>query len=226
MVKFILVLKIRLIIYNGIETPSFIATKDESVDFRRKYLGLDQEKIVIGVVGRISRWKGQSLALKAFDKLQKVNPNVILLIIGSPPLGQEQYLINLTNEIESNNLGDKVKILPFMQDIWSYWSCIDIAVVPSTEPEPFGLVAVEAMIAGKPVVAAKHGGLLEIIKHQQTGLFFEPNNSDELYSALKLIVDNNDLRDFLGRNGQKSVIERFTIDNYVLNFVNLYQKEK
>lgn len=213
------------IIYNGVELPANSFTEKGDEDFASNNFKFQSETIVIGLVGRISRWKGQILLLNAFEKLIIENANVHLLFIGSPPKDQEYYLENLKSEIESKSLGKKVSILPFTANIWKYWSSIDIAVVPSTEPEPFGLVAVEAMLMGKPVVAAAHGGLVEIIDHNITGLLFEPNNVEELFSSLKLLVNNESLRNSLGLKGQKSVSERFTIDKYVHKFIELYQKE-
>ena len=62
---------------------------------------------------------------------------------------------------------------PTKNEIWNYYDVLDISVVPSTEPEPFGLVATESMLSMKPVVAANHGGLSEIIVNNETGFFFE-----------------------------------------------------
>lgn len=212
------------IIYNGIEKPNKSYNLDEINNFRAEEMGLASDALLIGIVGRISRWKGQLLLLEAFEKLQKENTKVNLLIIGSPPHDQDHYLSDLKNAIVSKGLEDKVQIYPFSSEIWKYWSSIDIAVVPSTEPEPFGLVAIEAMLIGKPVIAAAHGGLIEIIEHETTGLLFTPNNINELYLSLKSLTDDATLRSSLAKNGQNSVLDRFTIDKYVLSFVKLYQK--
>lgn len=211
------------IIYNGIEMPDKSYSFEEINNFRVNELKLPSDALVIGIVGRISRWKGQQLLLEAFEKLQKENERLYLLIIGSPPSGQDHYLSNLSAEILTKGLGHKVHIYPFTQEIWKYWLSIDIAVVPSTEPEPFGMVAIEAMLVGKPVVAAGHGGLLEIIEHKRTGLLFDPNNVDDLFASLKLLMDDEVLRNSLGANGKKSVLEQFTINNYIQNFVDIYQ---
>lgn len=211
------------IIYNGIEKPSRSYDLEEINNFRAQEINLASDALVIGIVGRISRWKGQVLLLEAFEKLQKENTKVNLLIIGSPPLGQGHYLSDLTDKIISKGLEDKVQIHPFTPEIWKYWSSIDIAVVPSTEPEPFGLVAIEAMLIGKPVIAAAHGGLTEIIEHKETGWLFKPNDLNDLYSALKQLIENKPLRDRLGYNAKADVEDRFSKEKYVQNFSNLYK---
>lgn len=211
------------VIYNGVDKPNKIYTLDEINNFKLNEMKLSSETIVVGIVGRISRWKGHLLLLEAFEKLRLQNSNVFLLVIGSPPLDQTHFLSNLEKEIFSKKLNEFVKIIPFSKDIWKYWAIIDIAVVPSTEPEPFGLVAVEALLSKKPVIVAGHGGLLEIIEHQKTGLLFEPNNVDSLMRAIQLLISDQALSAELGINGQKSVLQKFTTQKYVNNFVELYQ---
>lgn len=211
------------IIYNGIEKPNKSYNLDEINNFRAEEMGLASDALLIGIVGRISRWKGQLLLLEAFEKLQTENAKIYLLIIGSPPPDQDHYLSDLKNAIVSKGLEDKVQIHPFTLEIWKYWASIDIAVVPSTEPEPFGLVAIEAMLLGKPVIAAAHGGLTEIIEHKETGWLFKPNDVNNLYSALKQLIENKTLRKKLGSNAKVNVEDRFSIEKYVQNFSNLYK---
>ena len=87
--------------------------------------------------------------------------------------------------------------------------------MPSTEPEPFGLVAVEAMLAQKPVIASNHGGLTEIIKDKQTGLLFEPNNIQQLISSIEVLINDKDLRIQMGERGYKRAIEEFSIQKHI-----------
>lgn len=211
------------VIYNGVENSSPKYSNKTIKDFRKHQLKIEDEKIIIGLVGRISRWKGQILLLDAFEKLQQKFSNIHLVFVGSPPQDQHFFLSQLKNSIAAKNLESKVSIFPFTEDIEKYWASIDIAVVPSTEPEPFGLVAVEAMQKGKPVVAANHGGLVEIITHNKTGLLFEPNQLDELCSSLELLINNADLRTSLGKNGCAFVKDHFSVDDYVHHFVQRYK---
>ncbi|RLD39202.1 MAG: hypothetical protein DRI74_01560 [Bacteroidetes bacterium] len=211
------------IIYNGIEKPDKLYSLEEINHFKKEEMNLASDTLVIGMVGRISRWKGQILLLEAFEKLQKETSGVYLLIVGSPPPGQEHYLLDLKNLIISKGLETYVQIHPFSPEIWKYWSSIDIAVVPSTEPEPFGLVAIEAMLMGKPVVAAAHGGLTEIIEDKKTGWLFKPNDKNNLYAGLKQLTRDKTLRNKLGKNAKIDVEKRFSKEKYVQNFSELYK---
>jgi glycosyltransferase involved in cell wall biosynthesis len=213
-----------IVIYNGIESNPISYSVDEIRSFREKELKIPPHSLVLGVVGRISRWKGQKLLLDAFENLQTEFDNLYLLIIGSPPPGQEHFLIDLEQSIANKGLSEKVQLHPFTRDIWKFWSAIDIASVTSTEPEPFGLVAVEAMFSGIPVVAANHGGLTEIIEHEKTGILFEPGNSQALSNAIKLLINNNLKRNKIALAGKKYAKENFSSELYIRNFVDFYTK--
>ncbi|MBN2237437.1 MAG: glycosyltransferase family 4 protein, partial [Bacteroidales bacterium] len=211
------------VIYNGILKPNTIEAKLDVLQINQNH-AIRSNHLVIGLVGRISRWKGQILLLNAFEILQKKYPKLILLYLGSPPPNQEFFLENLEKEVESKNLKNSVRIIPYTENIWDYWKRIDIAVVPSTEPEPFGLVAVEAMLSAKPVVVAGHGGLTEIIEHEKTGILFKPNDVISLTEQLETLIQDPEKRKRLGENGKLFAESRFTNQTYVESFFNLYEK--
>jgi len=208
------------VVLNGFDRLTSVSSPEEISDFRKKYYNASKTDIIIALVGRISRWKGQQLLLNAFSKIE--NLNVKLAFVGSAPPNQEFFLESLQEKIKEYRLEEKVVILPFQNDIWKVWDSIDIAVVPSTEPEPFGLVAIEAMLASKPVVAACHGGLKEIVIDNETGFLIEPNDENVLKEMLaKLVVDKN-LREDMGSKGNEKARESFSLKRYVEDFVKLY----
>jgi glycosyltransferase involved in cell wall biosynthesis len=155
------------------------------------------------------------LLLEAFNKLVKTHQNIRLVYIGSTPPNQEHFLDSLKDKIKNYDLIQKVNIIPFQDNIHQFWQCIDIAVVSSTEPEPFGMVAIEAMMAKKPVIAANHGGLMEIVVNNETGFLVEPNNKDALKDALEKLITNPELRNSFGEKGFQRAIENFSIQKYV-----------
>ena len=210
------------VIWNGLEAPQKYITKEEKALIRLKYYNSKPDEIVIGLIGRISRWKGQLFLLNSFIKAAKNQPNLKLVFIGSPPPNQEEFLENLNNNIKKNQISNQVLIIPFQENIFSFWQSIDIAIVPSTEPEPFGLVAVEAMLAQKPVIAANHGGLPEIVIDGQTGILFEPNNEDELTKAIQYLVNNPKTRIEMGENGRQRAVQTFSIASYIQNLENIF----
>lgn len=212
------------VIWNGIEIKEpTISDLDRAIIKRDLFLSSTNE-IIIALVGRISRWKGQMLLLDAFYKLSENFSNIKLVFIGAPPPNQEGFQEDLENKIVNYKLEKSVLIIPFQNDIFKIWQSIDIAVVPSTEPEPFGLVAIEAMLAKKPVIASNHGGLSEIVLNDETGFLIEPNNKEELIIKLTNLIENEILRNEMGKKGFDRVVSKFSINQYVNSFEELFKK--
>ena len=210
------------VILNGFDRLQPKSTNEEVLAFRLNYFNASADDIVIALVGRISRWKGQQLLLDAFFDLTKEIPNIKLAFVGSAPPNQEIFRESLEQSIQQYNLQQKAMIIPFQNDIWKIWDSIDISAVPSTEPEPFGLVAIEAMLASKPVVAANHGGLKEIVINNVTGYLFENKNQSDLKAALQKLISNKPLRVSLGEKGHQRAIDEFSLNEYISNFESLY----
>jgi glycosyltransferase involved in cell wall biosynthesis len=213
-----------LVIWNGIDVNITEISASEVLEIRTNKFLLQSNEIVIALVGRISRWKGQMILLEAFNKLAQKTENIKLIFVGAPPPNQENFQYDLEDRIKTYHLESKVLILPFQNDIHKIWQAIDIAVVPSTEQEPFGMVAIEAMLAKKPIVASNHGGLKEIILQNETGFLVTPNREQELISALEKLIQSELLRKQMGENGQQRVIKEFSVAHYVSCFENFFDK--
>lgn len=204
-----------IVIYNGIEanTQNLIPLKED--------FGYSTQDLILTLVGRISRLKGHKWLLSTcINKLYK-DLNIKLLFVGSPVEGQEYYLDEIDEIILKNKLTDRVKILPFTKDLSQVWSITDIAIMPSTEAESFGLVALEAMLAKKPVIGSNHGGLTEIIVNNETGFLVEPNNETKLAEAISKLIENPELRKQLGEKGYQRAINEFSVATYVNKFEKL-----
>lgn len=212
-------------VWNGLDIEEkYNSSQEEKKAIRKDFFKVDDNQIVIGLIGRINSWKGQQLLLDAFNVIANDFPEIKLVFVGSPPPGQDYFLHNLEHKIEEFKLKDRVEIVPFQQNIWLFWDAIDIAVVPSTEPEPFGMVAIEAMAAKKPVIAANHGGLTEIVIPNNTGFLFEPSNKNDLANYLKELIENPDKRSQFGENGFKRVNEVFSMKNHVQKIENIFEE--
>jgi len=210
------------VVLNGIEAPQNSLSAKERNEFRIDNFNSNPNETVIALIGRISRWKGQLILLKVFYNLNLIKTNIKLVFVGSPPPNQEFFLEELKNKIEEYKLTDKVVIVPFQNEINKVWQSIDIAIIPSIEPEPFGLVAVEAMLAKKPIIGSNHGGLTEIILNGKTGFLVEPNNDKSLFEAIQKVIENPSLRAEFGQNGYDRAINEFSAEKYVLSFEFLF----
>ncbi|MCW1146897.1 glycosyltransferase family 4 protein [Flavobacterium lacisediminis] len=213
-----------IVIWNGIEISMPKIGLSEISEIRTNLFSSQTNEIVIALVGRISRWKGQMILLEAFNNLLQNNKDIKLIIVGAPPPNQENFQYDLEDKIAQYQLKSKVTIIPFQNEIHKIWQAIDIAVVPSTEPEPFGMVAIEAMIAHKPIVGSNHGGLTEIIKNNETGFLVTPNSVNDLVTALEKLIQDKSLRNEMGEKGYLRVIEEFSVEQYVDSFDKFFKK--
>jgi glycosyltransferase involved in cell wall biosynthesis len=211
------------VIWNGVSPPqpaSVAATTTPS-----SAMGVAAGQVVIGLVGRINRWKGHVLLIEAAEILASRGlHDFSIVFVGSPVAGQEHIKRSLVDRIARCTVSRRISLLDFHEDIWPIWSAIDICCVPSTEPEPFGLVAVEAMAIGKAVVAASHGGLPEIVDDGTTGLLFEPNNAVALADALSCLISDRPLRTRMGAAARQVAAVKFSTQEMSGAFLDCYQK--
>ncbi len=210
-------------IFNGL--PAQAAASPSLVAAFRGRLNAGPDAVVITLAGRINHWKGQGLLVQAVGLLRRRMPMVALrvAIVGDTAPGQEALQTELEAKIKQAELGDWVHILPFTPDIGAVWAGSDIAVVPSTEPEPFGMVAIEAMAASLPVVAAAHGGLLDIVVDGDTGLLFPPGDAERLADALQRLLESQPLRRQFGVAGAQRQKDCFSVAAQVDQTLALYR---
>jgi len=200
------------------------AVSSASAKAFRDSLGVGQDDLLVALVGRINRWKGQPLLVRSAALLwERGVRHVHYVIVGGVAAGQESLITELHGQIEASPASSHIHVTPFTHDVWSVWDACDIAVVPSTEPEPFGMVAIEAMASGKPVVVAAHGGLLDIVEHGVSGLLFQPNDAAKLADELQKLIDNPSLRVQLGTVGCARQQSVFSLDGQLEASANLFQ---
>lgn len=205
------------VVWNGLEydQEQSNASASRINEIRSGLFKAHSDDVVIALIGRISHLKGQQLLLEAFNKLQPKYGSLKLVYVGSTPPNQEIHLTKLNEKIKEYHLGEKAIILPFQNNISEIWAAVDIALVPSTQPESFGLVALEAMLAKKPVIASNHGGITEIVVDNVTGLLFEPGSVSQLQHALEGLINDKAKRQLMGQKGYERAITEFTLQKYV-----------
>lgn len=213
-----------VVIFNGLP-PTELPTDAEVATFRQ-LAGVTDDVVLISLVGRVNKWKGQDLLLQAAILLQQreLQTPFKIAIIGNTVTGQESLLEDLKQQVDAVGLASHVVFIPFLQNVLPAWHGSQIAVIPSTEPEPFGMVAIEAMAAGVPVVAAAHGGLLDIVCHDESGLLFTPRDAMALANALSSMIKSPELRSRLGAAGRQRQADYFSLDTQVKQTMKAYQK--
>jgi len=208
-------------IWNGVERAGDFDPGAAAL-FRATVKAADDD-IVVTLVGRLNRMKGQMLFVEAAEILCAAGYRKLrFAMIGSAPHGQDHFKERLSERIERSPAQGAISLLDFTQDVWPVWDGTDIAVVPSIEPESFGLVAIEAMAAGKAVVAAAHGGIMDIIEDQESGLLVSPRTPQDLAAAIARLYGDKSLRLRIGKAGQQRQAELFSLSSQIGNTIRCF----
>jgi len=201
--------KIR-VIYDGLDETSSVALHDLRPSFRA---GLPEFALLVGVVGRIKfHRKGQEILVRAASLLRRRHPEARYLVIGSASPGNEDQVLKLRRLIDELGVGDIVSLPGEFDDPPSIFSALDIAVVPSVQPEPFGCVVMEAMAVGTPVIGSDCGGIAEQIVDGQSGLLFAPGNAQALADSLDRLLSDPSFCRELAVNARHRVKTCFSLN--------------
>jgi glycosyltransferase involved in cell wall biosynthesis len=168
----------------------------------------------VALVGRLSPRKGIDVALEAIAILRRGGQEVHLDICGTPYAGYEWYEEQLRTRADQPDLRGAVHFHGYVHPTWPVLSSAQIVVVPS-RTEPFGNVAVEGMLAQRPVIASDVQGLAEIISSGETGWLVPADDEHALASAISKVLDNPELASGVARAARTSALERFSMERYV-----------
>ena len=168
----------------------------------------------VAFVGRINRWKGYEIFVEAAGLVGQRNAGVGFVVAGSPPEGEEWREDDLRLRIDRSGLGRRIAVLGYCPDAPGLFDSVQIAVVPSLWPEPFGMVILEAMRSGCAVVAFNHGGAPEIVSNEVSGLLVPPGDVVALAAAIERLVVDESLRRRLGEAAERRVREDFTLERF------------
>ena len=178
-----------------------------NVTIVRGQMRLRGDEFLVGIVGDFALRKGHQYLFEALPKIVAEVPNFKLVTVGR--FNRNEALVKNLRALQlKHNLHRRVKWLGYRSNVEDYMAAFDVCVVPSVI-EPLGLVALEAMAAGTPVVAAKTGGLPEIVEHQHNGLLVESRNPEELADAIIQMARSESERRRMGENGRSMVSEKF-----------------
>jgi glycosyltransferase involved in cell wall biosynthesis len=166
----------------------------------RAELGANNGTTAILQVSRFEAWKGQLLHLEALRQLKEM-PDWVCWMVGGPQNPVEERHFNAVRRAAHEfGIPDRVRFLGQRSDVPRLLAAADIFCQPNQGPEPFGIVFVEALWAGRPVVTTAMGGALEIVD-ESCGVLVEPGNSTKLAEALRCLIESSDLRSRLGQAG-------------------------
>jgi glycosyltransferase involved in cell wall biosynthesis len=177
----------------------------------------------IGLIGRITRWKGQHIFLQAARRVIAESPVPVQFVLaGGALFGENEYEAQI-RELAAP-LGDAVEMLGFRTDIPDVLRGLDILVHASITPEPFGQVVIEGMAEGLPVIATDGGGVQEIISHQNSGILVPMGEADALTGALLALLRDPAQAGRLAQAGHRAVRERFTAAHTARKLESIYDR--
>ena len=186
------------IIPRGVNTENFKASNfsdEEKINIKKEWKVFDQNKIILLLPARLTRWKGHEVVIKAIGLLKKEEffKNIVCLFAGNQK-GSERYIQNLKEIIASLSLDDKIKLIGQVENMPLAYQASNIILSPSIQPEPFGRIPIEAQASGKIIISSNAGAVKETIKSGQdsTGFKVKPNNSEELAHQIKLVIKMKD----------------------------------
>jgi glycosyltransferase involved in cell wall biosynthesis len=219
------------VLYNGIDVERY-QFDPEGARAVRAELGIAPDTTVILLPGRLRSSKGQAELMQAVALLKERGHNVLALLVGrddprdlsSGGRPYQPYLEELRDEL---GIADRVRFVEHRSDIAAVMSASDIVTIPSSlqEPEPFGLVVVEAMACGRPVIGTRSGGIAELIDDGVSGLLVPENEvvANGLADAIERILADPKLRQQLETNAPKHVRARFSQERMAQDAARFYQ---
>ena len=176
----------------------------------------------VGMIARFSPLKGQHVFVEAAKQLSVERPETEFVFAGTPLFGENAYADEVRQESRTALNPDRFRFLGFVDDVPSLLRDLDIVVQPSVHPEGFGQSVLEAMMAGKPVVASATGGLRELVEDGVSGRLVPPNDSGALYRAIGELLADPVAAAQMGKRGQALACERYDIRSTVRDVERVY----
>lgn len=196
------------VVPNGLELEIY-DPRLEGVTFRQE-LSLASDVPLVGIVGRIRPWKGQTLFLEAASRVASQDSRVRFLVVGETIFPGRPCLEGLKDLAQRLGLGERVIFTGYRQDIPRVLASLDI-LVHCSQAEPFGRVLVEGMAMAKPIVAFADGAVPEIVKDGETGLLVPPGDVGALAQAVLSLLGNGEQRQEMGRRGRERAEANFDV---------------
>ncbi len=187
-------------------------------EIRRRF-GLGSDTVLVGMVASLSEGKRQDLLVRAAKRISRSHPQCRFLLVGVP--GQVKYAEKIRRMIEALDLERQVIMAGFLEDIPSVMLALDLLVLPSNN-EAFGIVLLEAMANGRPIVGSRSGAIPEIVRHGENGLLFTPGDPESLAEEILRLIRSREARVAMGEQGKRIFHDRFRLERELADTERLY----
>lgn len=207
------------LVYPGADLDRFKPEKLESIQETRQKLGLPTNIPIIGIIGRLQRWKGMHVLVEAMPKILEKHPSIKCLIVGGEHHFEPEYQDYVKQRINALHVNDNIDMVGLQRNIPEWMQAMDI-VIHASDHEPFGIVVIEAMSMGKPIVASASGGPTEIITPGVDGLLAPYGDASKLASSVIQYLDDRDYATKLGLAASHRSSD-FSTQIYAKNFIEV-----
>ncbi|OUL30024.1 glycosyltransferase family 4 protein [Nostoc sp. 106C] len=207
------------LVYPGVALDRFEPTVLPSPMEARIKLGLPIHGPLIGIVGRLQRWKGMHVLVDAMPQILQKYPDAHCVVVGGKHDLEPDYEDFLKTQIAALGLSDRVFMVGLQRNVPEWMQAMDI-FVHASDKEPFGIVIIEAMALGKPVIAGNAGGPTEIITDDVNGLLTPYGDADALAIAILRYLEDPQLTHTIGVAARQRALD-FSTQRYAHNFINV-----
>lgn len=205
------------LVYPGVALDRFEPSVLPSPAEARRRLGLPSDGPLVGIVGRLQRWKGMHVLVEAMPKVLQSYPNAHCVVVGGKHDLEPDYGNYLKEQIAALGLGDQVILAGLQRNIPEWIQEMNV-FVHASDNEPFGIVVIEAMALGKPVVAGASGGPTKVITEGVNGLLTLYEDPDALANAILRYLDDQEFARSIGAAARKRALD-FSTQHYARNFI-------
>ncbi|WP_291982185.1 glycosyltransferase family 4 protein [Luteitalea sp.] len=210
------------VMYDGLDPSRLVVTREASA--MRQEWNVGPEQPVIGIVGNIRAWKGQEVVVRAMSDIVKHRPNVVCFFVGASTPGDQPYVDKLNALVRDFGLEANVRFTGYQNRVPDFVNMMSVVIHASVEPEPFGMVVLEAMALRKPVVGSAAGGVIEMVVEGVTGYTFPPGDPRVLAARVLELIAAPEKACAMGEAGYRRVVQDFPLDRYVSDIQEAYDR--
>jgi glycosyltransferase involved in cell wall biosynthesis len=213
-----------VVVLNGLDLTRFINGGINQRELRSKY-AINEEEILIGMVGNLTtEWKRHDIFLNVAAILSKEFKKLRFIVFGaSTDLDQTEYSKKLRDLSIDLGINEKVFWAEFVNDTSTMMNCMNIVIHPAVN-EGSGRVVMEAMAAGKPVLAMRSGGVQELIEDGKSGFLVEPGNISELAGKVKILLADERMQRDIGKKAKEYAHAHFSDQASMNSIVKIYRE--
>ena len=205
------------LVYPGVELSRFDPSRLPPKREVRRQLGLPEKATLVGIVGRLQRWKGMHVLIEAMPYILQQYPDARCVVVGGDHKLEPDYPEHLRALVDAHGMHDKVIFAGFQKNVPQWMQAMDV-MVHASDDEPFGIVVIEAMALGKPVVATDTAGPSEIITHGVDGLLTPFGDAEQLAGRIIHYLDHPDVMREAGRAARTRAMD-FAPETYAANVI-------